>query len=455
MNLIETFSDIKEETSHYMDITNLIVFAILIAFTAFFVATEFAIVKVRRTRVEQLAQEGNKNALILKKVIQNLDGYLSACQLGITITALGLGWIGEPTFNRFIEPIFSVLNLPESVTRTFSFLTVFGLVTFLHVVVGELAPKTAAIIKAEKISLLFARPLHWFYVIAFPLIWLLNGSARLLVRMFGMKPAAANEKAMTEEELRLTLSESYKSGEINQSELQFVNRIFEFDDRLAREIMVPRTEITCVFIDRPMKENLEIIKNEKYTRYPVAKEDKDHIIGLINAKEVFQDLLKNEIKPFEEYIRPIISVIEHIPIKELLVKMQNEGIHMAILVDEYGGTAGLVTVEDILEEIVGEIRDEFDIDEQPMIAQISPTVTRLDGKVLIEEVNEMFNLALDDSELDTIGGWMLSQLSNVELGSKTSVDGYEFKVTDVDGHQIKYIEVTKLDGSDIKENETV
>lgn len=438
-----------------MEITNLIIFAILIAFTAFFVATEFAIVKVRRTRVEQLAREGNKNAIVLKKVIQNLDGYLSACQLGITITALGLGWIGEPTFNRFIEPIFSALNLPESVIRTFSFLTVFGLVTFLHVVVGELAPKTAAIIKAEKISLFFARPLHWFYVIAFPLIWLLNGSARVLVRLFGMKPAAANEKAMTEEELRLTLSESYKSGEINQSELQFVNRIFEFDDRLAREIMVPRTEITCVFIDRPMEENLEIIKNEKYTRYPVAKGDKDHIIGLINAKEVFQDLFKNERKPFEQYIRPIISVIEHIPIKELLVKMQNEGIHMAILVDEYGGTAGLVTVEDILEEIVGEIRDEFDIDEQPMITQISPTVTRLDGKVLIEEVNELFNLALDDSELDTIGGWMLSQLSNVELGSTTSVDGYEFKVTDVDGHQIKYIEVTKLNDSDIKENETV
>lgn len=438
-----------------MEITNLIIFAILIAFTAFFVATEFAIVKVRRTRVEQLAQEGNKNAIVLKKVIQNLDGYLSACQLGITITALGLGWIGEPTFNRFIEPIFTTFNLPASMTRTFSFLTVFGLVTFLHVVVGELAPKTAAIIKAEKISLLFARPLHWFYVIAFPLIWLLNGSARLLVRVFGMKPATANEKAMTEEELRLTLSESYKSGEINQSELQFVNRIFEFDDRLAREIMVPRTEITCVFIDRPIEENLEIIKNEKFTRYPVAKGDKDHIIGLINAKEVFQDLFKNEMKPFEEYIRPIISVIEHIPIKELLLKMQNEEIHMAILVDEYGGTAGLVTVEDILEEIVGEIRDEFDIDEQPMIAQISPTVTRLDGKVLIEEVNEMFNLALDDSELDTIGGWMLSQLSNVELGSTTSVDGYEFKVTDVDGHQIKYIEVTKLNDSDIKENETV
>lgn len=438
-----------------MDITNLIIFAILIAFTAFFVATEFAIVKVRRTRVEQLAQEGNKNAIVLKKVIQNLDGYLSACQLGITITALGLGWIGEPTFQRFIEPIISALHLPDSATRTLSFLTVFGLVTFLHVVVGELAPKTAAIIKAESISLLVARPLHWFYIIAFPLIWLLNGSARLLVRLFGMKPAAANEKALTEEELRLTLSESYKSGEINQSELQFVNRIFEFDDRLAREIMVPRTEITCVFIDRPLEENLEIIKNEKYTRYPVAKEDKDHIIGLINAKEVFQDLFKDEMKPFEEYIRPIISVIEHIPIKELLLKMQNEEIHMAILVDEYGGTAGLVTVEDILEEIVGEIRDEFDIDEEPMITQISPTVTRLDGKVLIEEVNELFNLALDDSELDTIGGWMLSQLSSVELGSKTSVDGYEFKVTDVDGHQIKFIEVTKLNDSDITENETV
>ncbi len=427
-----------------MEITNLIIFAVLIAFTAFFVATEFAIVKIRETRIEQLILEGNKNAETVKKILQNLDGYLSACQLGITITALGLGWIGEPTFNRVIEPIISALQLPDTLSRPISFLVVFGIVTFSHVVIGELAPKTVAINKAETISLLFAKPLHWFYIIAFPLIWLLNGSARLLVRLFGMKPADTYEKALTEEELRLSLSESYKSGEINQSELQYVNRIFEFDDRLAREIMVPRTEIICVFNTDPLEDNLEILKNAKYTRYPVAEGDKDHIIGLINVKEIFQDLFKNELKPFEDYIRPIITVIEHTPIKELLLKMQKEEIHMAILVDEYGGTAGLVTVEDILEEIVGEIRDEFDSDEEPMINKVSPTVTRLDGKVLIEEVNELFNLTLDDSELDTIGGWMFSQLNEVSLGSEVQIDGYEFKVTDIDGHKIKFIEVTKL-----------
>lgn len=427
-----------------MEITNLIIFAILIAFTAFFVAAEFAIVKVRDTRIEQLILEGNKNAVTVKKILKNLDGYLSACQLGITITALGLGWIGEPTFHRVIEPIINALHLPESLTGPASFLVVFGIVTFLHVVVGELAPKTVAINKAETISLLLAKPLHWFYIIAFPLIWLLNGSARLLVRLFGMKPADNHEQALSEEELRLSLSESYKSGEINQSELQYVNRIFEFDDRLAREIMVPRTEIICVFNTDPIEENLEILKHAKYTRYPVAEGDKDHIVGLINVKEIFQDLFKDDLKPFEEYVRPIISVIEHIPIKELLLKMQKEEIHMAILVDEYGGTAGLVTVEDILEEIVGEIRDEFDSDEEPMINKVSPTVTRLDGKVLIEEVNTLFNLELDDSELDTIGGWMFSQLNEVSLGSEVQVDDYEFKVIDLEGRQIKFIEVTKL-----------
>ena len=187
-----------------MEITNLIIFAILIAFTAFFVAAEFAIVKVRDTRIEQLILEGNKNAVTVKKILKNLDGYLSACQLGITITALGLGWIGEPTFHRVIEPIINALHLPESLTGPASFLVVFGIVTFLHVVVGELAPKTVAINKAETISLLLAKPLHWFYIIAFPLIWLLNGSARLLVRLFGMKPADNHEQALSEEELRLS-----------------------------------------------------------------------------------------------------------------------------------------------------------------------------------------------------------------------------------------------------------
>lgn len=425
-----------------MELLNLLWIVVLIILTAFFVAAEFAIVKVRQTRIEHLAQEGNKSAKAVKKVLDNLDGYLSACQLGITITALGLGWLGEPTFKTMLDPFIVNLSLPATLTQTLSFLIAFSFVTFLHVVVGELAPKTWAIQKAEAISLLIARPLIWFYVIAYPLILLLNGSARLLVRLFGLKPSTEHDVAHSEEELRLIMSESYKSGEINKSEFQYVNRIFDFDDRVAREIMVPRTEIVCVYKEDSFADNLALITEEKFTRYPVASGDKDHIVGLINIKEVFQDYFKKETQPLDAYIRPIILVIEHIPIKELLVKMQKEQIHMAILVDEYGGTAGLVTVEDIIEEIVGEIRDEFDRDEQPMINKVTPEKTIIDGKVLIEDVNRTFGLNLDDSELDTIGGWMLSQVEEINKGSSIVVNNYEFKISEVEGHQIKHIEVT-------------
>ena len=421
-----------------MELLNLLWIVVLIILTAFFVAAEFAIVKVRQTRIEHLAQEGNKSAKAVKKVLDNLDGYLSACQLGITITALGLGWLGEPTFKTMLDPFIVNLSLPATLTQTLSFLIAFSFVTFLHVVVGELAPKTWAIQKAEAISLLIARPLIWFYVIAYPLILLLNGSARLLVRLFGLKPSTEHDVAHSEEELRLIMSESYKSGEINKSEFQYVNRIFDFDDRVAREIMVPRTEIVCVYKEDSFADNLALITEEKFTRYPVASGDKDHIVGLINIKEVFQDYFKKETQPLDAYIRPIILVIEHIPIKELLVKMQKEQIHMAILVDEYGGTAGLVTVEDIIEEIVGEIRDEFDRDEQPMINKVTPEKTIIDGKVLIEDVNRTFGLNLDDSELDTIGGWMLSQVEEINKGSSIVVNNYEFKISEVEGHQIKH-----------------
>ncbi len=423
---------------------NLLFFSILIILTAFFVASEFAIVRVRKTRIDQMIEEGNQKAERVRTLLQNLDGYLSACQLGITITSLGLGWIGEPTFRVFIEPFITSLQLPESATRMLAFFIVFGLVTFLHVVIGELTPKTIAIQQAERISLFIAKPLHFFYIGAFPIIWFLNGSARLLTRLFGMKPIDEFEKALTEEELRLSMSESYKGGEINQYELQYVNRIFEFDDRLAREIMVPRTEIVCVYRNDSFEDNLATLKGEKFTRFPVADDDKDHIIGLINLKELYRDLLNNDPKPFHKYIRPIITVIEHIPIKKLLIKMQKEQVYMAILVDEYGGTAGLVTVEDIVEEIVGEIRDEFDNEEKSKITKVNDSITILDSKLLIEEVNDLFDLELDHSELDTIGGWMLTKVDKIKLGSTITIEQYEFKITEVDGHQIKSIEVTNL-----------
>lgn len=427
-------------------IINLVLIAILIAFTAFFVSYEFAIVKVRSTRIDQLVAEGNKNAIVAKKIITNLDEYLSACQLGITVTALGLGWLGEPTVEHLLHPLFVQLNLPESASSILSFLIAFSSVTFLHVVVGELAPKTVAIHKAEAVTLIFARPMMFFYKVMYPFIKTLNGSARLVTGLFGLKPASEHESAHSEEELQLIISESYKSGEINQSEFKYVNNIFEFDDRIAKEIMVPRTEIVAFDRSQTLEECLEVVKEENYTRYPVIDGEKDNIVGMINMKEVLTDYISgiNLNTPIEKYIRPVIQVIESIAIHDLLVKMQKDRMHMAILMDEYGGTSGLVTVEDILEEIVGEIRDEFDGDEVPEINKINENKTVVDGKVLIDEINDLFGLDIQEEDMDTIGGWILSEKMDVKEGDTVELDGYQFKVLEIDGYHIKSLEIVKL-----------
>ncbi|MGG1677270.1 hemolysin family protein [Neobacillus sp. NRS-1170] len=429
-----------------MDIFNLVLIAILIALTAFFVTSEFAIVKIRSTRIDQLIEEGNSKAVSAKKVISNLDEYLSACQLGITITALGLGWIGESTIEHLLGPVFLKLNIPEGATEILSIAIAFASITFLHVVVGELAPKTLAIQKAEFITLTVARPLIIFYKIMYPFIWVLNGSARIVSSIFGLKPVSENEIAHTEEELRIILSESYKSGEINQSEFKYVNKIFEFDNRIAKEIMVPRTEIVSLSKDDTLETFLEVTREEKFTRYPIIDGDKDHIIGLVNIKEMVTDLIGNENlskQTLESYTRPIIRVIETIPIHDLLVKMQKDRMHMAVLMDEYGGTSGLVTVEDILEEIVGEIRDEFDMDEIPMIRKIKENHYIIESKVLVSEVNDLLGVEIDDEDVDTIGGWILTENYEAKEGDVMVHESYTFKILDMEEHHIKYIEVTK------------
>jgi CBS domain containing-hemolysin-like protein len=429
-----------------LDIFNLVIIAILIALTAFFVASEFAIVKVRSSRIDQLIEEGNSSAITAKRVISNLDEYLSACQLGITITALGLGWIGESTIEHLLSPFFGRMEVPESVSQLLSFGIAFATITFLHVVVGELAPKTLAIQKAEWITLVMSRPLILFYKIMYPFIWVLNGSARIVTSIFGLKPVSESEIAHTEEELRIILSESYKSGEINQSEFKYVNKIFEFDNRIAKEIMVPRTEIVSLSKDDTLETFLQVIREEKFTRYPIIDGDKDHIIGLVNIKEMVTDLIGNELrstKTLEYYTRPIIRVIETIPIHDLLVKMQKERMHMAILMDEYGGTSGLVTVEDILEEIVGEIRDEFDMDEIPMIRKIEENHYIIDSKVLVSEVNDLLGVDINDEDIDTIGGWILTENYEAKEGDQLLHDAYTFKIIDMEEHHIKYLEVIK------------
>lgn len=426
---------------------NLAIFVLLIALTAFFVGTEFAIVRVRGSRIDQLIEEGNKRAVTAKKVTSNLDEYLSACQLGITVTALGLGWIGEPTVERLLHPLFEQLALSDTVVTLLSFGIAFGFVTYVHVVVGELAPKTLAIQKAEALTLAVATPIRVFYWVMYPFIWTLNGSARLLTRAFGLRPASENEEVHSQEELQLLLSESYKRGEINSAEYKYVNNIFTFDDRIAREVMVPRPDIVALSADQTIEESLPVIRKATFTRYPVMGEDKDHIIGSVHIKELLMDPTSADEAFLQQRLAdiaiPIIRVMENTPIYDLMLEMQSRRTQMALLFDEYGGTSGIVTLEDILEEIVGDIKDEFDTAEEKEVVHLGEHHYRLNSNVLLSEVNDLLPIRVEENmDVDTIGGWMYMQHADeVHEGVYVDEQNFRFRVVEVEDGHIHTIEV--------------
>lgn len=428
----------------YLHILYVFLTIFFILFSSFFVIAEFSIVKVRQSRIEQLIIEGDKRAVYVKKILGNLNEYLSTAQVGITLASLALGWLGEPTFEKLLEPVFGLFHLPENVVNTLSFIASFSIITYLHVVLGELAPKTIAIIKAESISLKVAKPLLFFDKILYPFVWLLNESANVLVRLLGFKAVNDHEYVHSEEELKQILSESYQRGKINQSEYHYVNNIFEFDNRLAKEILVPRTEMVCLYKNLSLEENLKIILEEKFTRFPMVMNDKDQILGVVNTKELILDFMKKDEINIEDYIHPTLMVIDNTPVNKLLKRMQKERIQMAILLDEYGGTAGLITIEDILEEIVGEIRDEFDLDERPMIEKLNDHEYLVEGKVLIEDINELFDLDIDDDEIDTIGGWIYSRVPDVNEGLKVDYNHVSFVVKTMDNFRIDHILVKRM-----------
>ncbi|MCH1640257.1 hemolysin family protein [Paenibacillus timonensis] len=424
-------------------VLNLAMVVVLIALTAFFVAVEFAIVRVRGSRVDQLIAEGRKGAVAVKQVTSNLDGFLSACQLGITITALGLGWLGEPTVESMLHPLFLSLEVPEAVGSALSFIIAFVVITYFHVVVGELAPKTVAIRKAEEIAIVTAKPLILFTKVMRPFIWALNGSANQLVRLFGVKPASEHEEAHSEEELQIIINESFESGKINQSEFGYVNRIFAFDNLLAKEIMVPRTDMVCLYTDKTRQENLEIIREQQYTRFPVVEGSKDNVIGIVNTKQFFLAYEGNPDLDFAALLQPVMAVSEVTPVNELLKKMQQEGTHLAILIDEYGGTAGLVTLEDILEELVGEIRDEFDKEEEDPIVQLDESHVVALGTVTVNQINEVLLADLSTEEVDTIGGWLYGRNPSMDVGDTLEHEDMTFKLLEKEPHRFKKLEIIK------------
>ncbi|MGL4522538.1 MAG: hemolysin family protein [Bacilli bacterium] len=420
---------------------------VLLVLTAFFVATEFAAVKVRPSRIEQLIKEGNSNAIAAKKVITNLDEYLSACQLGITITALGLGWLGEPAVKTMLKPLFLNMDIGESAATVVSFVIAFSSVTFLHVVLGELAPKTVAIQKAEEVTLALAKPIILFYRIMYPFIWLLNGSARLFLSLFGMKPVNEHIEAHTEEELHIILDDSLKSGEINATEHEYVKSIFEFDEKIARDIMVPRREMIVLTKTMTVQEVLQHIVEEKYSRYPVISENKDDVIGILNAKELTNEYIRlngdTTHLDVSKFIRPIVAVHESTSVQSVLSQLKRQQTHMAIVVDDWGGTAGLLTVEDIMEEIVGDIRDEFDTDEIADVVKLPNGGYALSGKVTLEEFTKLFDIEDTEQHIDTIGGWILAQSTDVSENDVFHFGDIDVKIVKVEGNYISRVNAVK------------
>ena len=416
---------------------NLVKFFLLISLTTVFVGSEFALVKVRSTRIDQLAAEGNGSARVVKKMIKNLDYYLSACQLGITVTSLGLGWLGEPTFDKLLHPLFELIHLPDALTTTISFIVSFIIVTYLHVVLGELAPKTLAIQHTEKLALLYSRPLYYFGVVMKPLIWLMNGSARMIIRMFGVDPDANND-AMSEEEIKIIINNSYNGGEINQTELAYMQNIFSFDERQSKDIMVPRTQMITMNEPFNVDELLETIKEHQFTRYPITADgDKDHVKGFINVKEFLTEYASGKQIKVSNYIHDLPMISETTRISDALVRMQREHVHISLIIDEYGGTAGILTMEDILEEIVGEIRDEFDDDEVNDIVKVTENRYQINGRVLLDDLNDQLGIEFEDSEdIDTIGGWLQAHNTNLQQNDYVDTEYDRWVISEIDNHQI-------------------
>lgn len=411
----------------------------------FFVAAEFAMVKVRGSRIDTLASEGHSRAKLASRITSNLDAYLSACQLGITLASLGLGWVGEPAIARVLEPLFVQLGFDNEVfIHTVSFLLAFTFITVLHIVLGELAPKTVAIRKTETITLLTATPIVYFYKIMYPFIWVLNGTANQLLRIIGVEPATEKESAHTEDEIRILMKESHKNGLIDNTELTLVDNIFDFAETNAREIMIPRTEMICLNTNLTLEGNKKIALEQMLTRYPVCENDKDNIIGFVHIKDLLKDTA-HSLHDIREITRPITTVPESMQISMLLKLMQKRKSQIAILIDEYGGTSGLVTLEDIMEEIVGEIQDEFD-EEREQLEKLDDYTYSVSGLMLIEEVNSFFGLDIETDDYDTFGGWIYSRIEIPPTGNQQVAYSpqYEFIIEETDHLRISRILVRKL-----------
>ncbi len=411
---------------------------------AFFVAAEFSLVRVRKSQVEILVEEGRKGAKYAKLVADNVNAYLSACQLGITLASLALGWLGEPAVSKLFEPLFTALNVPEAAMHGISVAIGFIIITALHIVVGELIPKSLAIFSTERYALFTAAPLVWFYRITYPVMWLFNSITNGVMRLLGHDVANEHE-VYTGEEIKLLIDESTESGLIDPEQNEYVDNIFDLGDKDAEAIMTPRTDVVCIDLEDPLEQNLETVLRYKYTRYPVCRDSKDHIIGFVHVKDLYT-LPKNATID-DLRIRTIQAVPESVPIAKLLQTLQSKRTKIAVVVDEHGGTAGIVTMSDIMEQIVGRIDDEYVHGSSYEVVKMEDGSYLVDGSLPIDEVGELIGFEPEESEeCETAGGLLLTLFDRIpDEGDTVAVehgnDKASFTVVGMDRHRIDKIRV--------------
>ena len=414
---------------------------LLVAANAFFVAVEFAIARVRTTQVDELESEGKPGARSLRHAVENIDAYLAACQLGITVASIGLGVVGKPAFERLLEPVFGDIGGDAAYVLSFAF--AFGIVTLLHVVLGELAPKSLAISRNVTTALAIAVPMRLFYLSTKPLVDFFNFLGNLVLKPFGIPPAReVGHAPHTERELRMLLGEAEDRGEIQEAEEEMLYKVFDFADKEVHEVMVPRPEVVAVSVDLPPEDALAALVDSPYTRYPAYRGSLDEIVGILHVRDLFSALHDRGLAQVDvgELLRAPFVVPETKDLAALLADFRRTKQHMAIVVDEYGAMEGIVTLEDLLEEIVGEIEDEYDLPDES-VERIDDQTIRVGGTFPIDDFNEQFGTALPDEDYHTIAGFVFGALGRApEEGDTIEHDGVRFEVLEVEGTRIERLQ---------------
>ena len=425
----------------------LIAALVLILLNSLFVAIEFALARVNRTRIEQKAKEGKKTPNLILKALNKIDSYISAAQVGITISSLALGAIAELTIAKLLLPI--IINfVPQEITtfaeHSIALPLALLIVTYFHVVIGEIIPKTVAFVDPEKTAHILIWPLELFKSLTSPLVWILNFSASSILRLFGITDLRTTF-VYTEDELKMLLNVSQEEGVLEQTEKEMITNIFDFPDTVAREIMTPRTDIVCIEANEQIEDAINVIIESKHSRLPIYEDSIDNITGVVTTRDLLEQIhLGNNQKSLKDIAKPVIKVPESKPIDDLLTELKRKSLQLAIVIDEFGGTSGLVTIEDIVEEIVGEIPDEFDTTLEPI--QVLPNNDILiDGKLPIDEINEKLGTSFSKEHYDTIGGFTFGLIGKEpNVGDEVEINSYILKVEAKDKQRVKQVRLKKI-----------